>query len=99
MARQPHQSKTRRPSKNDVEEFVGFTGLRGIAELRRITRTHVIAWSKDLEKRNLASSSIRRKLSALSALFDYLCEPNAVAGARECFNHAPLGVLNRLFLK
>ena len=28
----------------------------------------------------LAASSIRRKLSALSALFDYLCEHNAVAG-------------------
>jgi integrase/recombinase XerD len=72
--------KTRRAYKNDVEEFVGFTGLRGIAELRDITRAHVIAWRKDLEKRALAPSSIRRKLSALSALFDYLCEHNAVAG-------------------
>jgi integrase/recombinase XerD len=72
--------KTRRAYKNDVEEFVGFTGLRGISELREITRAHVIAWRKDLEKRALAASSIRRKLSALSALFDYLCEHNAVAG-------------------
>jgi site-specific recombinase XerD len=54
--------------------------LRGIAELRSITRAHVIAWRKDLEKRVLAASSIRRKLSALSALFDYLCEHNAVSG-------------------
>jgi integrase/recombinase XerD len=45
-----------------------------------VTRAHVIAWRKDLEKRELAHSSIRRKLSALSALFDYLCEHNAVAG-------------------
>jgi len=72
--------KTRRAYKNDVGEFIGFTGLRGIAELREITRAHVIAWRKDLEKRTLAASSIRRKLSALSALFDYLCEHNAVAG-------------------
>jgi integrase/recombinase XerD len=69
--------KTRRAYKNDVEEFVRFTGLRGIAELRDITRAHVIAWRKDLEQRALAPSSIRRKLSALSALFDYLCEHNA----------------------
>jgi integrase/recombinase XerD len=40
----------------------------------------VIAWRKHLESRELAPSSIRRKLSALSALFDYLCERNAVAG-------------------
>jgi integrase/recombinase XerD len=64
--------KTRRAYKNDVEEFVGFTGLRGVAELRGVTRAHVIAWRKDLEQRALAPSSIRRKLSALSALFDYL---------------------------
>ena len=72
--------KTRRAYKIDVEEFIAFAGLRGIAELRGITRAHVIAWRKDLEKRALAPSSIRRKLSALSALFDYLCERNAVAG-------------------
>jgi integrase/recombinase XerD len=72
--------KTRRAYKVDVEEFIGFAGLRGIAELRSITRAHVIAWRKDLERRGLASSSIRRKLSALSALFDYLCEHNAVTG-------------------
>jgi len=72
--------KTRRAYKIDVEEFIAFAGLSGIAELRAVTRAHVIAWRKDLEKRELAHSSIRRKLSALSALFDYLCEHNAVAG-------------------
>src|ERR1700737_4012869 len=72
--------KTRRAYKNDVSEFSAFTGLRQPAELRTITRAHVIAWRKHLESRELAPSSIRRKLSALSALFDYLCERNAVAG-------------------
>jgi integrase len=66
--------------KLDVEAFIAFAGLRGIAELRSITRAHVIAWRKDLEKRELTASSIQRKLSALSALFDYLCEHNAVSG-------------------
>src|SRR6266851_1347448 len=72
--------KTRRAYKNDVSEFSAFTRLRQPAELRTITRAHVIAWRKHLESRALAPSSIRRKLSALSALFDYLCERNAVAG-------------------
>ena len=40
--------------------------------------THIIVWRKDLESRELAASTIRRKLAALSALFDYLCEHNAV---------------------
>ena len=73
-------SKTRRAYKIDVQEFIAFACLGGIAELRAVTRAHVIAWRKDLEKRELAHSSIRRKLSALSALFDYLCENNAVSG-------------------
>ena len=45
-----------------------------------IARAHVIAWRKDMEQRALAPTSIRRKLSALSSLFDYLCERNAAVG-------------------
>src|SRR6202042_3104026 len=41
---------------------------------------HVIAWRKNMERRGLEPTTIRRKLSALSSLFDYLCERNAVAG-------------------
>jgi site-specific recombinase XerD len=48
--------------------------------MRTVVRAHVIAWRKDLESRGLAPASIRRKLSALSSLFDYLCERNAVTG-------------------
>jgi hypothetical protein len=53
------------------------SGLRQPAELRCITRSHFIPRRKHLESRELAPSSIRRKLSAL---FDYLCERNAIAG-------------------
>jgi integrase/recombinase XerD len=73
-------SKTRAAYRIDVGEFSSFAGLRGFAEFRTVTRAHVIAWRKHLETRGLADSTIRRKLSALSALFDYLCERNAVAG-------------------
>jgi integrase/recombinase XerD len=72
--------KTRRAYKIDVQEFVDFTGLREPAALRTIARSHVIAWRKHLESRELSHASIRRKLSALSSLFDYLCERNAVPG-------------------
>jgi integrase/recombinase XerD len=57
-----------------------FTGLIDHTALRTVMRSHVIAWRKDLEQRNLLPASIRRKLSALSSLFDYLCERNAVLG-------------------
>ena len=47
-------------------------------EFRVITRSHVLAWRKQLEGRELAAATIRRKLSAISALFEYLCENNAI---------------------
>jgi integrase/recombinase XerD len=72
--------KTRRAYKVDVAEFLAFSGLSEIKSLRAVARSHVIAWRKDMEGRSLAPSSIRRKLSALSSLFDYLCERNAVLG-------------------
>jgi integrase/recombinase XerD len=73
-------SKTRRSYKEDVAEFVAFTGLKDSAALRTVARAHVIAWRKDMEARSLSAASIRRKLSALSSLFNYLCERNAVLG-------------------
>ena len=57
---------------------MGFIGIDRPEEFRLVTRSHVIAWRKALEVRELAPSTIRRKLSALSSLFDYLCERNAI---------------------
>src|SRR5438046_8339862 len=66
-------AKTRRAYKNDVGEFIAYPGLQDYGELRSIARAHVIGWRKDLERRQLEPASIRRKLSALSSLFNYLC--------------------------
>jgi integrase/recombinase XerD len=63
-----------------VREFIAYAGLRNYGELRSIARSHIIAWRKDMEQRALSPSTIRRKLSALSSLFDYLCERNAAVG-------------------
>jgi len=71
-------AKTRRAYQQDVQDFTTFVGIARVQEFRLITRAHLIAWRKDLEQRKLAHSTIRRKLAALSSLFDYLCEQNAV---------------------
>jgi len=60
----PH---TRRDYRNELREFMTFAGIKMPLELRLITRAHVIAWRKDLDRRNLAPGSVRRKLSALSS--------------------------------
>jgi site-specific recombinase XerD len=71
-------AKTRRAYKNDLEDFMSFVGLQRVEEFRIVTRAHVIAWRKSLESQNLSGATIRRKLAALSSLFEYLCECNAV---------------------
>jgi integrase/recombinase XerD len=63
-----------------VGEFIAYAGLQGYAELRSVARSHIIAWRKDMEQRARSPATIRRKLSALSSLFDYLCERNAALG-------------------
>lgn len=70
--------QTRRAYKTDVTEFSGFMGIQAPEEMRKVTRAHVIAWREQLELRELAPNTVRRKLSAISSLFDYLCEKNAV---------------------
>ena len=71
--------RTRRAYENDLKDFMRFVGIEHPDEFRQVTRAHLIAWRQDLERRALAPSTIRRKLSALASLFDYLCECNAVA--------------------
>lgn len=71
--------RTRRAYQIDLREFMAFTGIAQPDEFRTVTRAHVLAWRKRLEARHLSGATIRRKLAALSSLFDYLCERNAVA--------------------
>jgi site-specific recombinase XerD len=70
--------RTRRAYQIDLQDFMGFAGIRQPDEFQLVTRAHVLAWRKVLEARALSGATIRRKLAALSSLFEYLCEKNAV---------------------
>lgn len=70
--------QTRRAYQRDLTEFMTFIGIEQPEQFRIVTRAHLLAWRRDLERRALAGATIRRKLAALSSLFDYLCEANAV---------------------
>ena len=69
---------TRRAYRNDVREFMRFAGIHQTGEIGLVRRSHLIAWRKQLETRALQAATVRRKLSAVASLFDYLCECNAV---------------------
>ncbi|MGY2491053.1 site-specific integrase [Cupriavidus sp. CP313] len=70
--------RTRRAYQTDLQDFMTFAGIARPEEFRLVTRAHVLAWRATLEARALAGAIIRRKLAALSSLFDYLCEKHAV---------------------
>ncbi|SET12924.1 Site-specific recombinase XerD [Nitrosospira multiformis] len=70
--------QTRRAYQNDLRGFMAFAGIVSPEDFRIVTRSHVLAWRKSLEEEQLGGATIRRKLAALSSLFEYLCEANAV---------------------
>lgn len=72
--------QTRRAYENDVREFMAFAGINDPHAFRQVGRAHVLAWRRDLELRALGGATIRRKLAALSSLFEALCEANTVPG-------------------
>ena len=69
---------TRRAYRNDIRDFMPFTGLTGSEQLRSVVRTHVIAWREHLVQRECSRATIRRKLAALSSLYGYLAENNSI---------------------
>jgi site-specific recombinase XerD len=70
---------TRRIYKIDIRDFTRFAGIVKPEEFRTVTRAHVIAFRDELLRRKLQGATVRRKLAALSSLFEYLCERNAVS--------------------
>lgn len=73
---------TKRAYENAIKDFMLFTGIKRPEEFRDVTRAHVIAWRDALgdrvADRALIGTTIRHRLAALSSLFQYLCDRNAV---------------------
>jgi integrase/recombinase XerD len=70
---------TQRIYKIAIRDFMRFIGIVRPEEFRIVTRAHVIAWRDDLDRRGLEGPTRRNRLAALSSLFEYLCEKNAVS--------------------
>jgi site-specific recombinase XerD len=71
-------ASTRRAYQNAIQDFMHFTGINRPEEFRTVSRAHVIAWRDDLGRRELGGATVRHRLAALSSLFEYLCDKNAV---------------------
>jgi len=71
-------ANTRRAYRRDVRDFASFVDVKQPKDMRRVTRAHVLAWRHQLEEKGLEGATIRRKLAAISTLFAYLADNNAV---------------------
>ena len=71
---------TKEAYKRDVKQFMGFVGIENPEDFRLVTRSHIIAWRDQVKADGVAPATTRRKMSALSSLFDYLCEKNSIEG-------------------
>lgn len=69
---------TRRAYQRDVRDFQTFLGIQAPHEFRLVTRAHIIRWRDALKERGLSPATRRRKLAAVSSLFNYLCDQNAI---------------------
>ena len=73
-----YNRRTRRAYKKAVGDFIRFAGVEHPEEFCTVTRAHVIAWRDDLARRGLGGATVRHRLAALSSLYEYLCDRNAV---------------------
>ena len=76
---------TARAYKKAIKDFMRFAGIDRPEKFRVVTRAHVIAWRDELRQRQnrtgrkLNKTTVRHRLTALSSLYNYLCDKNAVA--------------------
>lgn len=66
--------QTRRAYRTDIAGFFNVVGVRAAEDLHEISRGHVLGWRTNMEMSGLSSATRRRKLAAVSSLFDYLIE-------------------------
>lgn len=68
---------TRRAYKGDVKRFMSFLGI-GTEHLHQVSRAHVIAWRESLKQLGNSETTIKRKLAAISSLYQHLCDQQLV---------------------
>lgn len=71
--------RLRRAFETDIREFMQMIGIEKAESFRSITRAHIMNYKNQLEQRRLDPLSIKRKLSSLREIFDFLVEKEVVS--------------------
>ncbi len=70
--------QTRKTYQVAVREFLKFHEIKNIDMLRAVSAVHLITWRDQLIKIDASPRTINNRMSALSSLFNYLCEKQIV---------------------
>ncbi len=69
---------SRTSRRDDLLSFVGYFNLKSITDFKNIKRSDVIEWRDSLigtkEKPKYAIRTVKRRMSTISKLFEYLCD-------------------------
>lgn len=79
---------TKETYSNAVREFLGFHGMQSLDDLRSSSAAHVISWRDKLIEEGRSARTVNNRVSALSSLFNHLCE-------RQIINKNPTHGLKR----
>lgn len=69
--------QTRRAYRGDVAHFIKTVGVKTREDLRKVDRGAVIAWQHVMKEQSAKPATIRRRLAALSSLFNHLIHVRA----------------------
>jgi integrase/recombinase XerD len=72
---------TRRAYKEDVLHFMRSVGVASRDDLRKVSRASVIAWMRIMESQDAKPRTVRRRLAALSSLFNHLIEQHVITAS------------------
>ena len=62
-----------------VRDFLSFHGIQDLDTLRNVSAGHLITWRDRLTESGATPRTVNNRLSALSSLFNHLCEKQVIA--------------------
>ncbi len=71
--------QTQKTYKNAVSAFIQYSGIQHLEELRNINQANILSWRDSLIKSGASNRTVNNRMSALSSLFNHLCEKQLVA--------------------
>jgi integrase/recombinase XerD len=69
---------TQKTYKNAVSAFLQFSGVQDLNTLKEVNSAVVLAWRNSLIQNGASNRTVNNRMSALSSLFDHLCEKQLV---------------------